>query len=230
MLKDRIFINALIVSMLFHALLVTGLPKLRDFAKAKPQKPLDVTYCPSRKAPIDSELIARKQTKRRPLPKPRKQPAVKAQKKQLAEPAVKQDVHERLELKVAGAGKEEVLIEHPAEQTPENTQVLISHRDKDLSSEPVYLNYYNAVRSKIYKRANASKPYYAMEGTVRLVFVLARNGILLRAALKTDKSTPNPILQKHALASIKSSAPFPAFHKSMKEQELTLYLTISFEK
>ena len=69
-----------------------------------------------------------------------------------------------------------------------------------------------------------------MEGGVTLVFTLSRTGRLLNAGIVQEKSTKNPILQKHALSGIERAAPFSAFHESMKEQELTLRITISFEK
>jgi len=109
-------------------------------------------------------------------------------------------------------------------------KVLISHKEKDLTDEPAYLDYYNAVRSKIYKAANANKPYYFMEGQVSLLFILARDGRLLNATVLDDGSTANPILRRHALSGINRASPFPPFHESIKEDHLTLRLTISFEK
>ncbi|MFA5370099.1 MAG: energy transducer TonB [Candidatus Omnitrophota bacterium] len=110
------------------------------------------------------------------------------------------------------------------------SSMLIADDKKDLSSEPVYLDYYNAVRSCIYKTAQANKPDYFVQGEVCLIFILSRSGRLLNAGIIAERSTKNPILQRHALSSIERASPFPAFHESMKEQQLTLRINISFEK
>ena len=228
MLSDKIFINALIISVVFHMFLVIGLPQWKGFARKKSEEPIiKLTYYADRKVPIDSRLIARTQTGKYPLPQTQAKKKFSAQieKQGLAKPISRQDVHEKIKIRTAKADAK-ALDRHISI----DNAMLISHDEKDLSSEPVYLTYYNAVRSSIYKRANANKPYYSMEGVVKLVFTLARNGQLLNAGIAQDVSTRNPVLQKHALASIKRAAPFPAFHKSMNEQQLTLRLTISFEK
>jgi len=225
MLSDKIFINALIISVVLHMLLFVGLPRWKNFARKKPEEPIKLTYYADRKAPIDSRLIAKTQTKKYPLPQTRKKLSSRIEKQGLAEPVSRQKVHEKIKIRTVKA-EAKALDSHISV----DNSMLISHDEKDLSSEPVYLNYYNAVRSRIYKRANANKPYYSMEGVVRLVFTLARNGRLLNAGIVEDESTQNPVLQKHALASIHRAAPFPAFHSSMDEQQLTLRLTISFEK
>lgn len=225
MLSDKIFINALIISIIFHIFLFTSWPQLKDFARKEPKEPIKLTYYAARKIPVDSKLIAKRQSKKYPMPSKKKELSAKREQQGLIKPVLRQKVHEKIKLRTSKIeGK--VLARHLSI----DDAMLISHKEKDLSSDPVYLNYYNAVRSRIYKRANANKPYYSMEGAVRLVFTLARNGGLLNAGIIKDASTQNPILQKHALASIKRASPFPAFHESMKEQQLTLRLTISFEK
>lgn len=227
MLADRIFINALIVSLVFHIFLFTGLPHFRNLARPKPEEPIEVTYYSAKKVPIDSKLIAETETKKRPFsPANVKKLAVSADMpQQLATPALKQDTYEKIKLETLDV-KDTSL----AEALSAESQMLISHEDRDFSSEPVYLNYYNAIRSRIYKRANANKPYYYMEGTVKLVFTLARDGTLLDLGIIEQSSTGNPVLKSRALTSIRRSAPFPPFHESMKEELLTLRLAISFEK
>ena len=226
MLSDKIFINALIISVVFHMFLVIGLPQWKNFARKKPEEPIiKLTYYADRKVPIDSSLIAKTQTRKYPLKQAKKKFSAQIEKQGLAEPVSRQKVHEKIKIRTTKVGTK-TLDGHISI----DSAMLISHNEKDLSSEPVYLTYYNAVRSSIYKRANAHKPYYSMEGVVKLVFTLARNGRLINAGIVEGESTRNPVLQKHALASIKRAEPFPVFHESMNEQQLTLRLTISFEK
>ena len=226
MLSNKIFINALIISVVFHMFLVIGLPQWKNFARKKPEEPIiKLTYYADRKVPIDSSLIAKTQTKKYPLKQAKKKFSAQIEKQGLAEPVSRQKVHEKIKIRTTKVGTK-TLDRHISI----DSAMLISHDEKDLSSEPVYLTYYNAVRSSIYKRANVNKPYYSTEGVVKLVFTLARNGRLINAGIVEGESTRNPVLQKHALASVKRAAPFPAFHESMNEQQLTLRLTISFEK
>jgi len=226
MLTDKIFINALIISVIFHIFLVVGLPHWKNFTRKIPEEqPIKLTYYADRKVPIDSKLIAKTQTKKNPLPSEKKQSLLKAEQQELIKPLTRQAIHEKIKIRTSKAESEAL-----AKPLFVDSSMLISTDEKDLSSEPVYLNYYNAVRLSIYKRANANKPYYSMEGVVKLVFTLARNGTLLSAGILESSSTRNPVLQKHALASIKRAAPFPKFHESMNEQQLTLRIAISFEK
>jgi TonB family protein len=225
MLSNKIFINALIVSVLFHIFLLVPWPQLKNFAGEKPKEPIKLTYYSAKKIPIDSKLIAKVQTKKYPLPSEKRQLSAEIEQQSLARPLITREVREKVKIR-ASKVEDKALAMHLFT----NRAMLISHKEKDLSSEPVYLNYYNAIRLKIYKRANANKPYYSMEGVVRLIFTLAKNGRLLSAGIIKNTSTRNPILRKHALTSIKKAAPFPAFHESIKEQQLTLRLTISFEK
>jgi outer membrane biosynthesis protein TonB len=113
---------------------------------------------------------------------------------------------------------------------PSQDKALISYKEKDYSNEPAYISYYNGIRSKIYGVANANKPYYYMEGEVKLVFSIARTGELLSVNIIPEGSITNPILRNHALLSIKRSGPFAPFGELIKEDHLTLRLTISFEK
>ncbi len=225
MLSNKIFINALIISILFHIFLLVPWPQLKNFAREKSKEPIKLTYYSARKIPIDSKLIAKVQTKKYPLSSGKKQLSVKVEQQGLARPLITREVREKVKVR-ASKVEDKVLATHLST----DSAMLISHKEKDLSSDPVYLNYYNAIRLKIYKKANANKPYYSMEGVVRLVFTLASSGRLLNAGIIENASTRNPVLRKHALASIKRAAPFPAFHESIKERQLTLRLAISFEK
>jgi len=226
MLTDKIFINALIISILFHIFLFIPIPPFKDLIRTKPKEPIKLTYYAAGKIPIDSKLIAKVQTKKYPLSSGKKQLSAKVEQQGLARPLITQEVREKVKISASKVEDKAFLATHLST----DSAMLISHKEKDLSSDPVYLNYYNAIRSRIYKSANANKPYYSMEGVVRLVFTLARNGRLLNAGIIKNASARNPVLQKHALASIKRASPFPVFHESMKEQQLTLRLTISFEK
>jgi len=116
------------------------------------------------------------------------------------------------------------------EYIPSGEKMLISHQGKDLSSDPTYLTYYNVIRSKIHRTANATKPYHFREGAVKLKFTITSDGGLKRCEILPNSTAQNRMLRRHALYSIKRAAPFPPFLNAMNENELTLILVISFER
>lgn len=227
MIADRVFRNALIVSVICHMFLFYNWPPLRNLPIFKTYEKLEVTYYPVRKAPPLSDLIDKRQRVGKSfLPATTRESLANLKREDLAKPAPRLKITlEKPRLKTLEIEKDD-LIRH----IPSDEKMLISHKEKDFSDEPTYLNYYNAVRSKIYKAANANKPYYFMEGEVRLSFTVARDGRLVKSAILKEGSTQNLILRNHASMSIKKASPFPPFHESMKEVHLTLRLTISFEK
>jgi len=226
MSSDKIFVNALIASFILHIFLFVPLPHIRSAIKLQKLEETEFVYRSERRVPIDSKLIAEKPTEKPiVLPKAEGPQGKAAGENQPAKPVSENKAQEKIIPNVSPIS--EAILVKP---TISDTSMLIADDKKDLSSEPVYLDYYNAVRSQIYRSAQANRPYYFMEGGVTLVFTLSRTGRLLNVGMIQEKSTKNPILQKHALSSIERAAPFSSFHESMKEQELTLRITISFEK
>jgi TonB family protein len=247
MTSDNIFINALIASVILHIFILVPMPHMSRIAEVKTSQEPELTYQPDRKIPIDSKLIAEKPTEKPVIPpkaeKPQaqqpasaiKQASVKPGKIQeqpvSADPAVASKALEKIKLqeKKTPNASTTIKADLPKPGISDNS-MLISDDRTDLSSDPIYLDYYNAVRSQIYKSAQVNKPYHFMEGGVSLIFTLSREGRLVSSSIIEEKSTKNPILQRHALASIEYASPFSPFHESMKEGELTLRITISFEK
>lgn len=227
MLADRIFKNAIIASVICHLFLFYNWPPLRDLPILKTYDKLEVTYYPVKTAPPLSGLIDKQQrTGKSPQPILAKSTTENPKRGDLARPVVDLKVTlKKPDLKAMQIEKDDLARHIPSKET-----MLISHQEKDFSHKPNYINYYNALRSEIYKVANANKPYFFMEGPVRLIFTVARDGSLVKAEALKEDSVKNPILQNHALMSIRKASPFPPFHQSIKEDELTLRLTISFEK
>ena len=229
MTSDKIFINALMVSIVLHIFLLLPTPHIRSRTKPDIPEETEFVYQPERTVPIVSRRIVEKPIEKPVIPvqeeKPLQQQEKAGSQNKQAESA------ERVEPpKEVSANVLPVTNEPAKSEVSSDTSMLIADDKKDLSSEPIYLDYYNAVRGQIYKSAQANRPYYFMEGGVNLVFTLSRTGGLLSAGIAQERSTKNPILQRHALISIERAAPFSPFHESMKEQELTLRITISFEK
>jgi hypothetical protein len=227
MIEDKIFRNAVAISILFHFCLFYNWPPLKKFPFLKPQEQVVLTYFSPAKVPIPSRLVADKPIKGSGL-----NMSVTANRdkepingRDFSKPTYTLKDSEKMQIRT-----EEIKDDKPIRHIPSSDKMLISHEDKDLSKEPTYLSYYNAVRASIYKTANTNKPHYVMGGEVKLTFSIARDGSLINVAVIDNASTPNAILRNHAVKSIKDASPFPPFTASMKEGRLTLRLAISFEK
>jgi outer membrane biosynthesis protein TonB len=233
MLADKVFKNALIVSVLFHAVLFLNWHAIhKRHPLTEDQKQIKLTYYSLKKQPPASRLIAKKQAKASITPgesgtrekKGTESQGMLAKKHITLKPVFDTKASDKIPIE-----PQEIMKDKDIKHIPSGP-MLISYKDKDFSSEPVYLDYYNAVRGLIRKAANSDKPYYSMEGDIKIVFVLLRNGDLMDASVIADESSQNTVLRRHALMSIRKAAPFPPFHESMNEDSLTLRLTISFEK
>ncbi len=110
----------------------------------------------------------------------------------------------------------------------EQDKMLISYDSKDLSGNPSYLKYHNIVRSKIEQAANSNKPYIFRIGEVNLIFTILNSGDLKNVNLVNKASVIDPVLRQCALDSVYAASPFPPFTGAMKEDQLTLQVTISF--
>lgn len=226
MLSDKIFVKALIASCILHLFMFVNWPTIKRLSVENQQKPLEVTYYSVKKAPIDSKLIKEKNIinkKSSVTPEILEKSSLLNQ--QNLEHLAKKEIDNPIRVKSETLDKTDII-----RHIKDDMNILISHKEKDLSSEPTYITYYNSVRAKLYKSANASKPYYFIEGDIKIAFTLRRDGTLVDASIIQEQSIRNPILQKHALMSIQRALPFEPFHSSIKEDQLTLRVIISFEK
>ena len=230
MLADKIFRNALIISLLFHLLFFYRGGPTRHMKILKVPEEIEVTYLQARDHPLLSELIdVKERLGKAQLAKvqvPAAAEVASIQKQGPAKPSfdMKSDTSKPVFENMTPQDKD--MLQHISP----DAEMLISDRDRDLSSDPTYLNYYNAIRGRIYRAANADKPYYFMSGQVRLLFSVSRAGELTEVAVAEEASTTNPVLRTHAVNSVRKAAPFPPFLKSMNESSLTLRLNISFEQ
>jgi len=226
MFADSIFKKALIASVVLHIIFLLNWPTIRNISLIKPSNEIQVTYCPVKQVPISSDLV-REQEKisRMPRSAELKEDLLPTKQRQAGKPSFKRDSSEKLSVDIKDMASDKHLAVIPSEK-----KMLISHNNKDFSDEPTYLNYYNSVRGKIYDAAYRNRPYYALQGNVRLAFTLMRSGRLQNVEIVESGSTRDPVLRRHAVMSVKKASPFAPFLDSMDQGELTLRLTISFEK
>lgn len=111
---------------------------------------------------------------------------------------------------------------------PTRKKVTLPMVNLDKNVSPSYMGYYQLIREKIrrvaYQRYNRDEA-----GVVHISFSVSKDGMLQQIRLDEDSSVDSRYLKEIALASIKESAPFPAFPKDLDYSQLTFNVMISFE-
>jgi len=213
---DRIFLRALIVSLFGHMLLFfpwsgfTDRPSRQSFQdieisyfEVKPNPPLEIKETTSVSAAKKEE----KQSEQNKI-------------------AVKEPPQPR--------EKKETLPE-PKKEEKKSTPVLskeeqlVARDFAALSREPVFLDYYRAIREKIKISANRHKPAFFKPGEVCVFFLLNNQGELRRLKIIEAKSSPDAILRDTALSSVEDASPFPPFPQELKREQIAFNIIIAFE-
>lgn len=118
----------------------------------------------------------------------------------------------------------------PSRLEKNTKEIILAHgvQDKNVESNPAYINYYKIIRGKI--RDNAFRYYNQKEeGEIFLSFVVAGNGQLREIYLKKE-STNDETLRNIAARSVKDASPFPGFPRELKEyHQLQFNISIHFK-
>jgi len=127
------------------------------------------------------------------------------------------------------ARREEV---KPSEPLTEEDSLLsaeqyLEEKERELLEE--YIQYYELIREKIKKTVARNYTQFREEGMVEVAFTLDRRGRLKDLIIDKLKSASSASLHKTALRSIERAAPFPAFPRLLKRDDLTFAIAIIFK-
>lgn len=221
---EKPFKISLLISIVFHSILLISSPQFNALIpKIIKKEPPEIEYQPQAKAPVISDLLAKKE-KGKDLIQTNKIDREEIHKKNNYKKTTSRNSIEDKPFIRRFESEKVVPINEP------EGEKLIYNKEKDLSSNPRYLNYYNIIRAKIYNEALKNRPYTSIEGEVKLIFTLDNNGRLLQLDTLPISNSTNYILKNYALSSIKNASPFPPFLQSMNNDQLTLQVTICFEE
>ena len=78
--------------------------------------------------------------------------------------------------------------------------------------------------------ADVNKPYIFRVGEINLIFTILNSGDVKEVALADRGSSSDSVLRRCALDSVYAASPFPPFNNEMKEDHLTLQVTIAFQE
>lgn len=104
------------------------------------------------------------------------------------------------------------------------------------SSEPIIWNehmdpgdYYKLVWQKAHERVIANKPNRTIPGEVTVSFMLSADGKLIEEPVVYTLPDTDPELVQIALNSIEEAVPFPSFPSTIKKEQETFKIDISYE-
>lgn len=191
------YIPALVISILFHTFLITGLPD-KLYKTKEPDKKEEKTK---------SREISMLPVKIKKMTKP--QNDLPQQKKPL--PYVDDVMRDLVKNKsISPLEKPQILAKNTKKVVFSDTL----HIEKSLKKNPAYMDYYRLIREKI---RSYTYRYYQNEdnGEIFLNFVVLKDGQLQNLFLGPE-SVASLMLKENALQSVKDAAPFPPFPEELK--------------
>ncbi len=212
---DRIFWQALIVSLCGHLLLLLPWANLRSQPTLKSFSEIEISYFEIKPEPPEEIKETR---------------AVTTTKED------KEKMQEKVQVKESPGDEEkkEPLPEmrKAEKETPpalSKEEQMVARDFAVLSKEPAFLDYYRAIREKIKISANRHKPAFFNPGEVCVFFVLDNRGELRRLKIIDTRSSREPILRETSLTSVEDAAPFPPFPQGLKREQIAFNIIIAFE-
>lgn len=202
MMVDKSLSIALLISMIFHALLFLPLMYFKSAPFKKRLPSLRITYLVPKKVP--AKKVSLKKRKEVPVARPETDSSYKAENKPIK--------------KIVSAPKpasEDIKIEIPPELPKEK--------------EALYLNYYQTIRERIRNFVLENYPRFIACGEVCLYFVLLSDGSLKEIKVVEERSSQNRLLKDVAEKSVSQAAPFSSFPKDLSQAQLSFNVIISFE-
>jgi TonB family protein len=213
---DRILLKTLLFSFLGHILIFFPWSGLDIRSSRKDFKDIEINYFQIRETPqeeikISNPIVAAKSDKD-------EVGQSKVTEKKEPPPAEKKEVS--LETK-----KEE------KKQAPALTreEQMVARDFASLSKEPVFLDYYRAIREKIKISAHRHKPAFFSPGEVYIFFILDNQGELRRLKVIDSKSDPSTVLREAAMRSVEDASPFPLFPQGLNREQISFNIIIAFE-
>jgi TonB family protein len=219
---NRTFKYAVLVSLLFHSIIVLGLPRMHLTQKKRPAEKINVTYYKINKAPdLSKKIIKKAEPVVTKLPEIKKEDIL-APPKSGGEKTGAKKIKEKIK-KPEGSSAVKKIEEKKFEA--------VVNEEKDDAKKAAYISYYRAVREKIKKYTDINYPRNSNlgEGEVFLSFVIAASGELFEVRVIDGRSSADRILRDIAINSIRDASPFPTFPMGMSQYQITFNVVISFE-
>jgi TonB family protein len=213
---DRVFLITMIVSLLGHILLFCPWSALKAHKLSKSFQEIEISYFEIK--PNPPEEI--KQTKAPPAEK-------KDNNKEITqEQAIKKEAQDEQKKTATSEIDKKENIPLPSLTKEEQ---MVARDFASLSKEPVFLDYYRAIREKIKISAHRHKPAFFSSGEVYIFFILDKQGELRRLKVIDSKSDPSTVLREAAMRSVEDASSFPPFPQGLNREQISFNIIIAFE-
>lgn len=233
MIKEDAFKRSLFISVFLHLVLFLPWPNLihfrQEFREEKAsQPPIIVAYKISMEELKLNETKEQMQVEEQEAKEEREGKVEREESVALAEKEV-EETEEEME-------KEQELIEgerqvyHYLEELDGSRGVVDLSEVASTAHVPeAVLDYYNAIREEIRKKAFYYKPRLRGYASVTVLFTLSSDGMLQALEIDEASSVGTKIFRESALRSVKYAAPFPPFPPELKDDRITFSITIEFD-
>lgn len=228
MFSDNLFQAALVISLIFHGIILLQNPNFNLIPKGDKTEKLEISYVNNAKQKIEIERSRKSQNpKQEPF---FKIPQVITASKKTPPPFIdKQELFNKINVKNISSQASFI---KPALAKPDiiavKKKITLPAVNINKSANPSYMSYYQLVREKI--RRAAYQNYTRTEmGEVYLSFSVSNDGYMREIRIVEEKSSPNPYLKETALKSVKDASPFPNFPKELDYPQLSFNVIVSFE-
>lgn len=216
-MEDRIFKYALMLSLLLHIVVLLRLSYSNIHFFSQPVKSLEVVYP---KITIEKGAISKK---KKPL---------KGMKVELENQPV--STKERLDSLMKDISKLSEDFFHKGQKPKQpgekgaKRKISVPALETRQIKNPLYLDYYKEVRSRIRERAYVNYKQFD-SGEVYLTFIVEADGELKRIKIIEERTKANQYLRRVSMQSVKEASPFSPFPEDLKYPELSFNVVISFE-
>lgn len=217
---NRLLFAALAVSVFIHAVIVAGLGALAPVISGDKPGKIEVTY---RKTAVMPKIKSVENENKEEFKLIKKKIGIGAKlPPQFNDYSLRPDPPRTIQKPVISEGKPVI------SGIKKVTMGELLSSDATLPKNPVYLNYYQAIRDKIRRYA-----YYnynrAQSGDICLSFIVSADGSLKALKIIDEKSSDDDYLKEIAARSIKDASPYPPIPKELNYPEFSFNIIIAFE-
>lgn len=219
-LEEQIFKYAMILSFAAHLFVFINLPRYSKNSLERSLKNIEVTYFNLK---LQAQKIDSQSRKKEGQKNGGEKNTEVLIKKEAGAPSPVKEMS-KLDDKFVVLNKQPAMISEVNVKRKVSVPVLKSEK----INNPLYQNYYQAIRSVIKKRAYSN---YSQSdtGEVYLTFVLLSDGSLKQLQIIDERTSANRYLRETSLKSIKDASPFPSFPSDLTYPELSFNVVISYE-
>lgn len=238
MLKDRVFIISLIISLLVHLIMLSSWKSFR-FTKKKMTVSSPILHIAYYKIKQEIEKIDQMKAKAGEIKTELETEQIKPKRKSKSS-KIKKNADKTKQEKIIVKKEDFQKKDSVGNKTKDNIKIDVKEKPVNLTSlnfdkvdsfskKPAFIDYYRAIREKIKETAQALRPEFFNQGQVSLTFKLTCDGGLVRTKIIDEISSKDKLLREIALNSVSGASPFPPFPKELERTEIDFIITISFK-